>query len=86
MKIAGLILACCLLSLAMPGEAAEDVKLNLTEVVKPLVLVSSMDLIGLENVSVIADYYGDLDFESSTRLRLNPEKKYILLIVEAMEE
>lgn len=84
MKIAGLILACCLLSLAMPGEAAEEARINLTELVKPMVLINSMDLIGIENISVIADYYGDLDFESSTRLGLNPEKKYIILVVEVM--
>ena len=86
MKIAGLILACCLLSLAMPGEAAEEARINLTELVKPFVLINSMDLVGIENVSVIADYVGDMDFEASTRLRLNPEKKYIVIVVEVQEE
>lgn len=86
MKIAGLVLACCLLSSVIPGEAAESSELNLTELVKPLVLINTMHLEGIENITIIADHEGDLDFDASSRLRLNPKKKYIVIVVEDTEE
>ena len=86
MKLAGLILACCLLSLTGVQAAGVTPEINLTELLDSGSLFYSLTLEGAKGLAVMVDNTGSLDFETATRLNLREDRKYVMVIIEIQEE
>jgi hypothetical protein len=86
MKLAGLIMACCLLSLEGVQAAGVTPEINLTELLDSGSLFYSLTLEGAKGLAVMVDNQGTLDFETATRLNLQENRKYVMVIIEIMPQ